>query len=126
MFMRAGLIALFPILASCATSGHVSARSDPSLAALPQEKLDRVNVGWHAHGGMAVTLTTRISPSDWIAQRSIRVKTTEQTILVCYSIVPRPGATPGAPPEPIRLTFNIPGFERAEQRKVLVSSSCGR
>ena len=126
----AGRVALFSVtlgLASCAHADYsVIARSDPQAVSLPPDKLDRVRVGWFAHSGsMGVTTTTRISPSDWVDKRSIRVESTPDTITVCYSIVPRPGKVRGEPPEPITLTFVVPGIERSDSRAVLLSSTCG-
>ena len=117
------------LLTGCATGdGSVfSARRDVAFDQYPQDKLDKISIGWFAHSGsMGVSTITRISPSDWVPRNSVVIRKTKDQILVCYSIVHHPDRSIGQPPEPVNLTFVVPDIPRDDTRAVVLSSTCGR
>ncbi|MCO5056207.1 hypothetical protein [Thermomonas sp.] len=128
MQIRNSLIVTLLLLTGCAASrGSVfTATRDPAFDTYPQDKLDKVSIGWLAHSGtMAVSTITRISPSDWVPRSSVVIRESNDTILVCYSVVHRSGQPVGEPPVATRITFLVPGIQRDDSRKVLLSSTCG-
>ena len=123
------LIAVTLLLTGCAVSGGsvFTSTRDPAFATYPQDRLDKVSIGWFAHGGaMGVSTITRISPSDWVPRESVVIRKTSHEILVCYSMVHRPGRPMGEPPAATKLIFIVPGIPRDDQRPVLLSSTCGK
>jgi len=120
------LLACALLLGCTQPKRHLVASSDPRVADVPEDSLDKVRIGWGSRGGMVVSTITRISPSDWVRKESIRVHKTDDMITVCYSITRRPGMPGGISPLPTKLIFVVDGVDRYDRRPVRLSSTCGK
>ena len=123
------LLAITLLLAGCAVSGGTvfTSSREAEFNSYPQERLDKVSLGWFAHSGaMGVSTITRISPSDWVPRDSVVIRKTTSEILICYSVAHRPGQPIGVPPTATKLVFMLPGVPRDDQRPVVLSSTCGK
>ena len=121
------LVASALLVAGCAHNFRVSRTEDPRFVSVPITAYDKPSIGWAAHSSMiGVSVVTLISPSDWVPRESVRLIRSEDANTICYSVVPRPGATPGLPPVPVRFTFMTDAIKRSDKRAVFVSKSCDR
>ena len=129
MDTKHALMVVTLLLTGCAASGGsvFTASRDVAYDQYPQDKLDKISIGVIDHPlSMSVSTITRISPSDWVPRYSVVVRKTSEKILVCYSIVHRPGMPVGLPPAALRISFVIDGVMPNDRRVVSLSSTCGK
>jgi hypothetical protein len=126
--MRATLALIIIGLSTMGCSRHWQvSRTEESRFLSSPAGYDRPRVGWTVHGGLlSVSVTTMMSPSDWVPKKSLRIIKSKETITLCYSVVPREKHTTRLPPVPTRYLFWTDAVRRSDTRTILLSNSCGK